>query len=269
MRTYRRLLRESYHPDMLRDALDRDRFLDLLWVEVEDDPDLAKVMQVEREELLRGDLPLFTARPASQDLWVNITERIPDFFTEPSLSIVRRRLRQFSHEDCERQKWFIQASLATMQTAEWPMATTSVPAAMKDSHQLRQAARAIGNRLEQLAFREQDEATWIGLSLEQDRYWSICPFGLDLESGLPGVALFLAYLGAITEEKPYTTLAQSALTMMQHHIQEWGDEIEVIGAFDGWGGLMYALTHLGVLWNRPDLISEAEAIVGRLPELID
>jgi lantibiotic modifying enzyme len=38
--------------------------------------------------------------------------------------------------------------------------------------------------------------------------------GTDLADGLPGVALFLAYLGAIAQEERYTTLAYAAATTL-------------------------------------------------------
>jgi type 2 lantibiotic biosynthesis protein LanM len=271
MRTYRRLLRESYHPDVLRDALDRDRLFDLLWVEVKGDQDLARVIRVERDELLRGDIPLFTARPDSRDLWINAGERIPDFFAESSLSVVRRRVRQLSGEDCSRQAWFIQASLATLPTdeARWPAYPVTSPASEASSERLCSAAQAVGDRLETLAFRGRADASWIGLMLERDRFWSIERFGLDLDEGLPGVALFLAYLGAITGQERYTALAQAALTALERQIKERGSSVGLIGGFDGWGGVIYVLTHLGVLWDRPDLIAEAESVVECLPTLIE
>jgi type 2 lantibiotic biosynthesis protein LanM len=37
----------------------------------------------------------------------------------------------------------------------------------------------------------------------------------------------------------------------------------------GWGGVIYTLTHLGVLWNEPALLDEAEAAVERLTALIE
>src|SRR5262249_21336787 len=41
------------------------------------------------------------------------------------------------------------------------------------------------------------------------------------------------------------------------------------GAFCGWGGLIYTLTHLSSLWAKPALLDDAEALVGLLPALID
>ena len=42
-----------------------------------------------------------------------------------------------------------------------------------------------------------------------------------------------------------------------------------IGGFVGWGGVIYTAAHLGILWDQPHLATEAEAIVERLPALIE
>ena len=70
------LLRDSYHPDMLRDALDRDRLFDWLWAAVENGPYLTKVIPAERQDLWKGDIPIFTTRPGSRDLWTSANEHI-------------------------------------------------------------------------------------------------------------------------------------------------------------------------------------------------
>jgi type 2 lantibiotic biosynthesis protein LanM len=43
----------------------------------------------------------------------------------------------------------------------------------------------------------------------------------------------------------------------------------MIGAFQGWGGVIYLLTHLSLLWDEPALIAEAEEIVKMLPPLVE
>ena len=71
------------------------------------------------------------------------------------------------------------------------------------------AAQTVGDHIESMAIRENGSASWIGLMLVNER-WSISPLMLDLYGGLPGVALFLAYLGAISGETRYTQLAREA-----------------------------------------------------------
>ena len=74
------------------------------------------------------------------------------------------------------------------------------------------------------------------------------PMGADLYGGLAGQALFLAYLGAVTEETRYTNLAREALTALRRRVERertfadmaWGwaqpvrvRELAEIGQFPG------------------------------------
>ena len=108
---YATLLREALHPDLQRDALDRDRFFDRLWIEVQSRPDHAKIIRAEREDLHHGDIPVFTTRPGARDLWSSRNERIGAFFDEAGLAIVQRRLGEMDDDDLVRQLWILRASL--------------------------------------------------------------------------------------------------------------------------------------------------------------
>jgi type 2 lantibiotic biosynthesis protein LanM len=272
-RTYGQLLHESFHPDLLRDALDRDRFFDRLWAEVEQRPSLARVIAAEHADLHDGDIPLFTTRPDSHDLWSSAGERVADFFAEPGMVLVRRRLGQLGEADLARQLWFLRASLATLSTGTGAVQPVSprqpAPAAAADRQRLLAAASAIGDRLEALAMCEGDEATWIGLTLLNERQWVLLPLGADLYGGLPGVTLFLAHLGAASGTERYTSLARSALATLRGLVKRQRSAFTAIGGFEGWGGIIYTLTHLAALWGQPELLAEAEEAVGLLPPLID
>src|SRR5262249_4714211 len=115
-RTYALLLSESFHPDLLRDALERDRLFDRLWVAVEPRPHRARVVAAERDALHHGDIPLFTTRPTSRDLWAGTGAPIAEFLDETGMSLVRRRVGQLGEWDLAQQLWFIRASLATLAT---------------------------------------------------------------------------------------------------------------------------------------------------------
>lgn len=276
-RTYALLLRESFHPDVLRNGLDRDRLFDRLWSRVEQFPYLAKVIAAERADLQLGDIPLFTTRPTSRALWSSGNGQITDFFDEPSLTLAARRLSRLSDADREQQLWIIRASLATLAnnperaTPPSPQVALPQPAVeliQTQPERLFAAACAIGDRLETLALRNEHNLSWLGMTLENDHGWSLMPLGLDLYGGLPGVALFLAYLGAVTHTKRYTILAQAATATLRHQLER-SDYLTQIGGFSGWGGVIYTLAHLGVLWQQPAVFSEAEALVERLSALIE
>jgi type 2 lantibiotic biosynthesis protein LanM len=272
-RAYGLLLQESFHPDMLRDALERDQLFDRLWVAVEQRPYLAKVIAAEREDLLKGDIPLFATRPAARDLWTSADGRLTDFLDEPGLDLVQRRVRQLGDKDLKQQLWFIRAALATLspgaeRTLE-PNCRLTEPQTLATHDRLLAAAQAVGDRLEELALHGEQDVSWIGLTLSQQRRWSLLPLGVDLYAGLPGVALFLAYLGAITEEKRYSHLARAALATLRSQLERRQSSLASIGGFSGCGGVIYCLTHLGILWDQPDLLTETQKLVELLPPLID
>lgn len=270
--SYALLLGESYHPDLLRSTLDRDRHFDRLWVGVDRRPYLMRLIPSEHADLHRGDIPMFTSRPDSWDVWSSSGERIAGVFDATGLDLVRQRLLSLSEEDLNRQLWFVNASLATLainlELDRWPRYQLAEPQQPASRERLLAAACAVGDRLEALALRAEDDAAWIGLTLERSSYWNLVPLGADLYSGLPGVALFLAQLGAITQEQHYTELAQAALSTLRRLLDRDRPLMTLIGAFNGWGGVVYVLSQLGALWSQPELLREAEKLAESLPALI-
>jgi len=222
-KTYGELLHEGTHPDFLRDGLDRERFFDRLWLQVEHQPYLTRVIPAERQDLENGDIPMFTTRADSCDLWTSSGRLIPTFFQESGISRVQRVLRRMSDADLAQQVWFIRASFTSLSMdSAGPGWSEYQPieshATKADREQVMAAACAIGDRLEQLALQDDDDATWIGLTLLNDRTWSLQPLGADLYNGVPGVALFLAYLGSITGDERYTLLSEKALATVRRQI---------------------------------------------------
>ena len=291
--TYQTLLSASRHPDLMRDPAEREGLFDRLATATEQRPDLQRAIPAERADLMRGDIPFFTARPGSRDLQTSTGQVIPDFFAESALSSVRRRLEAFGEGDLNRQRWVIETALAIAAD----QAGLTVPAdrspfafrAASDGHdgrdprrdpggelidartreRLLATAQAIGDRLESLALVQDGEAAWMGLYLMDGNRWTIRVCGLDLYDGLSGIALFLAHLGAITAEERYTRLARMALATVRRLLPQPAPVFESVGAFSGWGGLIYSLTHLGTLWHEPALLDEATALVATLPPLIE
>ncbi len=263
--TYAVLFRESFHPDVLRNEADRASIFDRLQELAADRPGLNKLIAAERRDLLRGDIPLFTTRPASCHLWTSTGEIVENYFGESGIALVERRILQLSEKDLERQLWVVRASIATLDSrVEGPRIAKTITrlptSAEVTPQQLILAARAVGDRLQELAFGGMDDAAWIGLVPADERSWSLSPLGSDLYDGLPGVIFFLAYLGSVTGDRRYTALAESALTTLRRQIEKTRDS-GAIGGFHGWGGIIYSLTHLGAVWGDPSLFSEAESLL--------
>jgi type 2 lantibiotic biosynthesis protein LanM len=167
--TYSRLLSESFHPDVLRDALERDHLFDRLWIQVVDRPQLSRVISAECDDLWSGDIPLLTTRPASRDLQASSGTKICDFFAESSYTRIRYHVEQLDERDLEKQLWFLRASLATLDPVKVRPTKRSctLPESSNDFDRgrLLAIARAIGNRLEILATRGDRDASWFGVCL--------------------------------------------------------------------------------------------------------
>ncbi|HEY7417864.1 MAG TPA: type 2 lanthipeptide synthetase LanM family protein, partial [Ktedonobacteraceae bacterium] len=240
-RTYALLLNESFHPNMLRDALKRERHFDHLWAAVEQQPYLQRLISAERADLCRGDIPLFTTYPDSRNIFTSQRERIAEFFSEPSIERVNRHLYQLGEEDMRRQIWMIHAAFTSTATEPAPASSSLLPSHHSPEpvhgEQLLLEARAIGDRLCELALWDNGGADWIGLTCVNERDWSIALAGVDLYSGLPGMILFLSHLGANTGEARYTLCARAALKTLHGIIQYMttATELPGVGAFNGIG----------------------------------
>ena len=285
--SYGLILQDSFHPDVLRDALDRERLFDRLWPGIEASSYLSRVIPHEREDLWSGDVPMFTTQPSSCDLWSSTGTRIENFFKEPATNALRQRISQLDERDLERQLWFIRASLTALVNGEDAVGHRGyVPSHPKSSPEVSsflKAAMGIGNRLEDSASQgngaswiaktsnfgeDQDDISWAGVTLLKDRIWSLEPLGLELYDGMPGVALFLAYLGLLSQEDRYRELAERTIATSIRKLEEAKDARQSIGGFIGWGGVIYALTHLGCLWGRADLLEKAHEYVELISKLI-
>ncbi|MFD9130455.1 type 2 lanthipeptide synthetase LanM family protein, partial [Kitasatospora sp. NPDC059571] len=111
-RRYAALLDESTHPDVLRDALDRDRVLDVLWRESAADPMRRPLVAAETAQLWAGDVPLLTARPAARRPSADGRPVGPGW-SAGGLHHAQRRLAGLGGTDLHDQEWIIRAALAT------------------------------------------------------------------------------------------------------------------------------------------------------------
>ena len=247
--TYGRLLTESFHPDVLRNALDRDQLFDLLWADVPDSPHLASVVPAECHDLWNGDVPLFRGHVGSRDVFCSDGQRIDDFLPESTDVAVRKRLLAMNEADLERQTWLIRASLATLDPKRIKLARRTCeridPAPGQDvrARLLAQACR-IGDRLDMLAWRDDTYASWMGLRHDGRDEWSVRPLGPELYDGTAGIVLFLAQLGVVTGNQRYRELATEGANSLRKQVAAVPPAALGIGAFTGWAGLVYVYSHL-------------------------
>ncbi|GCE30666.1 lanthionine synthetase [Dictyobacter alpinus] len=271
---YSLLLQESFHPDVLHDALDLYRYLDRLWVITVDQPHMASVIAAERADLLSGDIPFFLTQVSSLDLYTSRAERITAFCSLTGMDMVTQRLQRLDEHDLLRQVWIIQASLASIAEQEVHFQPSTLqlrpPETPGTPERLRLAAQSIGYRLANLAIHDDAGTNWLSLSIGPYQAWQIGGSGLDFYNGLSGIAFFLAYLGAGEGQEEYAELAHSmALNLHQQLDGSLAGPGEYIGAFAGWGSLLYVFSHLYMLWHESWLLDALEDVIERIEPLIE
>jgi type 2 lantibiotic biosynthesis protein LanM len=274
-RSYGLLLSESLHPSLLQDGLRRDLFFDALWQQVPQQPFLESLIPHECDDLQRLDIPLFTTRPECQDIFTSAGDRVQDFFVQSGWQAAQERLAALDADDAERQVWLMRAAFAgRLSAAGRRRASPRVhsgpvrPEAAVDPCRAVGAAVRIGQRIATLAIHAKHEVTWLRLTNRSDGRWITAPLGMDLYDGISGVALFLAFLGDISGRTEITALADKAAATLLRQLETQKVSHTAIGLFNGWGGPLFTLAHLGMLWRRDDLLQTAAEIVDHAAPLV-
>ncbi len=273
--TYRMMELDSYHPDLLRDALERGRHFDRLWLGLGSKTLRPFIIQQECLELSRLDVPMFTTRPGERRLFSGTGRCLDDHFEASGLEIVSERLERFGDRDLELQRWMIGASLAALATAR-PQAERVPVAALErrepaGASRLLAAAARIRDRLREISLLgSTGERSWVGIAGTDEQHFCPVPLGFDLYSGVPGITLFLAYLGAVTRDDEARELAEATWETHRRALAEGPEVLSQLGPFTGLGGVVFLALHLSRLWRRPDLLQVAAQaarwIEERLPE---
>ena len=269
---YASLLNAGSHPDLLRDALDRDRHFDQLWRLIPADETALPYERHERAELWHVDVPMFTVRPGDDTVRTSTGQPIPGTRVEPGLTGALATLDRLDAADLDRQRWLIRCAITSTTTDLSRVRDAATyecrPADQEPDRDLLatravEMAARIGDRLADLAYRDDTHATWLGANVSLRDGASPGPVRADLYSGQAGIALFLDRLAAHTASPEHRTLADGAIATLCRQIET--DRLPTLGGLSGLGGILYALSHLHA--TRPS--AELRALAGRLVAEID
>ncbi len=272
---YFRLLDETTHPDLLRDAADRDRAFDLLEEDSAGEDKLLRLVPHEREDLWAGDIPMFTSNPGSTSLLDARGESIDGVLSRPSLDTVVTKIAEMDSLDQRDQEWLISATLAISEASAGhdgggETVHAAVPNQAPDADRLLVTACGIADQIVAHAFSDERRSNWVGIELVDDRYWTVLPMGAGLGEGYCGVALFLAQLAELTGIVRYRDLAAYAITPLPNLFATLRADRELAatagcGGPLGLGGVAYTIARLSTLVELPaaDLIEQA---VDLMPE---
>jgi type 2 lantibiotic biosynthesis protein LanM len=248
---YHQFLAAVRHPQCMIDPLESDLIINRLHTLPPRPTDDPRMLAAELAALWRWDVPLFSARITDHALRGDQSPAPVAELIRPPLAAARARIGNLSAQNRRQQAAYVAASLATS-AHDQALAEACVVHAVR-----------IGERLVRMCREPDAPAPWTAYRVSGSGLDKM-DIEADLYNGSAGVALFLAYLDAVS---PDPAVRQTAERATEDALARF--DRTRIGAFTGAAGMIYLLTHVGTLWRRPDLVERAVRLSAGLGELID
>ncbi|MFH7029217.1 MAG: type 2 lanthipeptide synthetase LanM family protein [Heteroscytonema crispum UTEX LB 1556] len=250
---YSKLIIAARHPKCLAEPLEVDLLFNTLKEHHRQWDENRELAQMELAAMWELDVPIFTTKAAnSQDLIASYQHTLPDIIAISPVDNACRRIQRLSTENRIKQNQYIYTSLSPEEINSPYFIASAV-----------NYAQQIGWQLCEQLQPDTSKAPWTtyDYTATGKRLVDICA---DLYDGSAGICLFLAYLDAIQPQPEFRQAAERALS---HAIEQ--RDTTFIGAYKGTGGLIYLLTHLAQLWNRPELLQLAVELSDEVKAKID
>ncbi|WP_410491764.1 type 2 lanthipeptide synthetase LanM family protein (plasmid) [Bacillus thuringiensis] len=279
---YAQLLTTSYHPDLLRNPLDRKVYLHRLALILTDE--FKDIGLSEIYDMQQGDVPLFTSTTSQNKIYNGRKQHIvgPKIVRSP-IETIKWKVGKLSEEDLERQLNFIDITYLT-KSNDSSKDITNLKLQEHSDSEITQNEREkwlnlaieIGDHLlDKSIIGKYDgkiDRTWIG-SFSADKESTttyLTQVGQDLYGGNSGIALFLAHLGFITNSQRYKEATYEAILPVIQSVELFEGTTNVgIGAFTGISGQIYAIFQIGHLFKDNQLIKLAQEKILLLEKIIN
>ncbi|MFI7673270.1 type 2 lanthipeptide synthetase LanM family protein [Actinophytocola sp. NPDC049390] len=257
---YATLLDETTHPDVLRDGLDRDEALSVLYAGRAGHPLFGRLVTHELAAMWDGDVPMFLACAGTGELRSPNGTPLPVALPKAGVTAALETLAGMGEVDRHAQEWIISATLATRGGSHAHPRAGALPGVSANSvvhpDVLVTAARAMADRIVAHAAGG-EHVNWLGLE-HVDGQWLVLPMGASLGTGYLGVALFLAQLAEVTGIGRYAEQAARVVADAPAFTDAFAARPELAeaagwGGLTGLGGITYALARLGRLLDTPVL----------------
>lgn len=264
---YVKLLAPSLSALALREGVDRSIALESLYRLLQSRPGSDALGAVVAEEIaaLEGlDIPLLATTTDSLAVKLTHGETGSPLFAESAYTAMLARLRAFGDRDLDHQLNLLHGTFAARAASS---CTTTGPRTFADSGPA--TAVAIAQALLHRAITGDDgSVTWMApVPIPGTRSFRFDMLGLNAESGITGVAFFLAAYSRCTGDMHMASLARRAAQTVTQRLSIdtnvlHSDTIHIAGL----GSVVYSLHHIGAFLGDAELGAAARRLVQRLPD---
>lgn len=264
---YFNFLHESTHPDYMRDSLYLENLFDRLWFYPFVDK---RIIQHEILDLLEGDIPFFTTKVDSTDLYSSRGVKIDHIFEKSGYELVTSRIEQYDEDELQIQLgWIKTAIMGTKKHTPVIQKETWIEEVVPHNidAQFLTEARAIADEiLSKLVFSQnKEQASLLSLNPNGEGNWSVAPALQGLYDGLGGISFFLLYMWQETGEEKYRAAAEATLRSAINPMLETKG---LISAFSGSFSLLYPLAHFQKYENHLDFTEKIQTLKEKLRESV-
>jgi type 2 lantibiotic biosynthesis protein LanM len=254
---YSELLRESFHPDLLQENGRHERFLDRIGEEVTDGrgvPANPAFIAEERRQLGNYNIPYFEANTIEPHILGEGGEALEGVDVEPGLALTRTRIETLSLDDQQLQSMLIRNSFATYGRSK--AVASNCTAVELNRSQLMQEIELIGGRLIQLGDSGGSDLSFVQIDLDEFGTCVRRPVDLSLYNGLAGICVSLAQMGSLLDSDRILHAAYECTAVLRSSLGSWASPD--IGAFTGWGGILYALCQLRAIFSDQEIDADID-----------
>lgn len=265
---YGRFLTASQHPHYLRNGLDREKLLEMLWNMVKTDDIFEQIVPAEIADLLHNDIPYFTFRLNDTCLYTSDHKRVPDAFKKTCFQWIEEQLDRYDEDNLASQLRLLKYAIhsAHVGQMELPEAEAldhvgALPVA--GAFDPMTTAMDIADYLIEHRLADEGYAAWLGLR-NHDNQFRLTVLDFSLYSGTLGIAMFLGLMYGQTGKSVYRDAAVANFRYVLSVMERMGEDELLPSVFNGSGTIIYAGFFLDALWEFPEGRQAAMAQLERI-----
>lgn len=245
--TYLFLLADGSHPDLLESQEKKQTWFSNGLKEANQSQILNTLRQSEIEALWRNDVPYFETTVNSRNVMTCDGRLVENLLPQTGLAIARQIIAELGPEDLNRQCWLTEIALTKADHPKaHPLPTANCqPFSKQPQNGIRETALAVAHRAArdicEHAIVSDGHANWMTVQEGSGGTLTTQLAGLDLYSGLPGIALFLSRTGHALDDPHIQRVAKAATCELLSALSLQKNTEMTVGGFSGTGGLFFAL----------------------------
>lgn len=249
---YADLLRYSYHPSCLGDAIEREKVLHNLWAYSLSDK---KITMFEFDEMLNGDIPQFFTNTSERSIYSNNGYEFRDIYAETPLDVILRKIEDINAKTIQQQLNIIKSSFQDFKFQEYVRPIDNGKAILDRDQSILKIISDINETLvDNMIISDEDEILTY-LEINDGFETELLSLSEGLYNGLAGIFLFLTvsdYINRSDKNKKYREYIVNSIVKNSTLIK--------VNAFFGKGSLIYPLIVEYELFKEKKSLKLAESL---------